>query len=160
METTLCSLDVFISAWKVDNCHVMTVPDIVVWCQCCEKQVMASTPVDVMELAASYVFIADMPGLKHTDVKVYISIYRKQQISCMYYQLQLNHYSCTHYYQLRNSGVSFLRLAMPHVPLAISCENSVRILLHVFTRRPSTSRGITKEKDSSFQSQNTNAPTS
>lgn len=31
---------------------------------------MASIAVDVKELATSYVFIADMPGLKHTDVKV------------------------------------------------------------------------------------------
>lgn len=31
---------------------------------------MATTAVDVKELAASYVFVADMPGLKHTDIKV------------------------------------------------------------------------------------------
>lgn len=31
---------------------------------------MATTAVDVKELATSYVFIADMPGLKHTDIKV------------------------------------------------------------------------------------------
>lgn len=32
---------------------------------------MANTAVDVKELANSYIFIADMPGLKHTDIKVH-----------------------------------------------------------------------------------------
>ncbi len=36
---------------------------------------MATTAVDVKELAASYVFIADMPGLKHTDIKVSHTIF-------------------------------------------------------------------------------------
>lgn len=31
---------------------------------------MATTAVDVKELAGSYIFIADMPGLKHSDIKV------------------------------------------------------------------------------------------
>ncbi|XP_002961434.2 17.3 kDa class II heat shock protein [Selaginella moellendorffii] len=33
---------------------------------------MASTSVDVKELPASYVFVADVPGMKNTDVKVQI----------------------------------------------------------------------------------------
>lgn len=35
-----------------------------------EENIMASTAVDVKELATSYIFVADMPGLKHTDIKV------------------------------------------------------------------------------------------
>jgi hypothetical protein len=31
---------------------------------------MATTAVDVKELPNSYVFVADMPGLKHTEIKV------------------------------------------------------------------------------------------
>ncbi|KAG0589409.1 hypothetical protein M758_1G018200 [Ceratodon purpureus] len=33
---------------------------------------MATTAVDVKELASSYIFIADMPGLKHSDIKVQV----------------------------------------------------------------------------------------
>eukprot|EP00250_Pteridium_aquilinum_P023028 c2607_g1_i1 orf=342-797(-) len=35
-----------------------------------ERNAMASTAVDVKEYPASYVFVADMPGLKSSDVKV------------------------------------------------------------------------------------------
>ncbi|CAM6098645.1 unnamed protein product [Calypogeia fissa] len=33
---------------------------------------MATTAVDVKELPNSYVFVADMPGLKHTEIKVQV----------------------------------------------------------------------------------------
>ncbi|CAM6011829.1 unnamed protein product [Sphagnum compactum] len=33
---------------------------------------MASTAVDVKELPAAYVFVADMPGLTHADIKVQV----------------------------------------------------------------------------------------
>lgn len=32
---------------------------------------MATTAVDVKEIATSYIFVADMPGLKHSDIKVH-----------------------------------------------------------------------------------------
>jgi HSP20 family protein len=35
---------------------------------------MASTAVDVKELPAAYVFVADMPGLTHADIKVFQSV--------------------------------------------------------------------------------------
>ncbi|MCO5591590.1 hypothetical protein L7F22_045578 [Adiantum nelumboides] len=35
-----------------------------------ERNAMASTAVDVKELPSSYVFVADMPGLKSSDIKV------------------------------------------------------------------------------------------
>lgn len=34
---------------------------------------MTSAAVDVKELPAAYVFVADMPGLKNTDVKVWLT---------------------------------------------------------------------------------------
>ncbi|KAJ7213294.1 hypothetical protein O6H91_01G137700 [Diphasiastrum complanatum] len=37
-----------------------------------DRRAMASTAVDVKELPNSYVFIADMPGLKPSDIKVQI----------------------------------------------------------------------------------------
>lgn len=42
---------------------------------------MASTAVDVKELANSYVFLADMPGLKNTDVKVMLRKAQTEHLS-------------------------------------------------------------------------------
>jgi HSP20 family molecular chaperone IbpA len=38
---------------------------------------MATTAVDVKELAGSFVFIADMPGLKHSDIRVIAHAHEK-----------------------------------------------------------------------------------
>ncbi|BBN15312.1 HSP20 family protein [Marchantia polymorpha subsp. ruderalis] len=35
---------------------------------------MATTAVDVKELPNSYVFVADMPGLKHSEIKVQVQV--------------------------------------------------------------------------------------
>eukprot|EP00250_Pteridium_aquilinum_P015104 c22379_g1_i2 orf=200-682(+) len=46
-----------------------------------ERNAMASTAVDVKEYPTSYVFIADMPGLKSSDVKVTVESGNVLQLS-------------------------------------------------------------------------------
>lgn len=49
------------------NLYVLLIHQLQRW----HEEITATPAVDVKEVAASYMFVADIPGLKGTDIKVY-----------------------------------------------------------------------------------------